>query len=202
MYRYATAAQAVPFNLVSKATGDDLAGLAVTVTRTIDGGAQAPATGTVADKGSGLYVFTPSVADLAGYQIGFKFAAAGAVSTVVIVVTTKANPQDADAFGLGNLDAKVTTRSTFVGPAGLSTLVIQDGGVKLWLAQPVPMRDQTDVTAPTAGDCLAIGWADAAGDKSRAPGVAGAIGETIRHADGSIARTFVYTASPLSSARS
>lgn len=115
MYRKNTAGQSLGFRLVNKTSGDPLTGATVAAYRTIDAGAQAAATGTVAEKGNGQYLFLPSADDLNGNQISFLFVAAGAVIEEKTVVTTAANPTDGAAFGLARIDATVSSRSTYAG---------------------------------------------------------------------------------------
>lgn len=102
MFRFNTAGQNLGFLLVNSSNGAGLTGVAasVVVSRVIDNGPQIAAAGTVTEKGNGQYNFAPTAADLAGSQISFLFAAPGAVPVEKTVVTTKANPQDAQAFGL------------------------------------------------------------------------------------------------------
>jgi hypothetical protein len=117
MLRKNTAGQHLGFALVSATTGAALTGATVTVSRVIDGGAQATATGTTAEKGLGQYDFAPSQADTNGNQISYLFTASGAVPVEKTVVTTAADPTNATTFGLGNLDAAVSSRSTYAGGA-------------------------------------------------------------------------------------
>jgi hypothetical protein len=108
MFRKNTGGQTLGFALASKSTGDALTGATVSVYRCIDGGAQASATGTVAEKGNGQYVFSPSAADLNGNQVSFLFVATGAIPEEKTVVTTAADPTDAQRLGLTALPASGT----------------------------------------------------------------------------------------------
>jgi len=63
------------------------AGLTVTVKRSIDGGAQASATGSVVDDGNGQYHLVASAADMNGNSIGFLFMSLGSVFEHVTVQT-------------------------------------------------------------------------------------------------------------------
>lgn len=62
-------------------------GLTVTVTRSIDGGALASATGSISEVGGGSYSFDASAADMNGAIIEFFFSATGAATSKVVVVT-------------------------------------------------------------------------------------------------------------------
>ena len=90
-----------------------------------------------------------------------------------------------------NLNATVSSRSTLTGPAGFSSLTIVGGGVNVNLAQTVPLVDQTAVTAPSVGNCLAAAQAAACGDQSK-PNTPGVTTGTLKNADGSNCRTFTY----------
>ncbi|MFO0955844.1 MAG: hypothetical protein U0800_00060 [Isosphaeraceae bacterium] len=108
MYRRNTPGQTLGFRLVNAATGASLTGASVTAYRSIDGGAQAPADGAIAEKGNGQYVFSPSANDLNGAQISYLFVASGAVPEEKTLLTTAADPTDAQRFGLGALPAAGT----------------------------------------------------------------------------------------------
>ncbi len=71
--------QHLGFRLIDSTTGEGLAGALVAVYRSVDGGTQALATGSVTDLGGGQYDYSPSVADLAGAEVSLLFAAVGAV---------------------------------------------------------------------------------------------------------------------------
>ncbi len=108
MYRRNTSGQTLGFKLVNVLTGASLTGATVSVYRSIDGGAQVAASGTVAEKGNGQYVFSPSAADLNGNQVSFLFLATGAIPEEKTVVTTAADPTDAQRLGLTALPASGT----------------------------------------------------------------------------------------------
>lgn len=112
MYRKNTAGQHLGFRLVHATTGAPLTGAVVSVKRVLDGGLYENATGSVAEKGGGLYDLALAPADTNGNQVSFLFAAAGAVPEEKTIVTTAADPADPVRFGLANLDVPVSTRST------------------------------------------------------------------------------------------
>lgn len=108
MLRKNTAGQTLGIALVSKTTGDAVTGASITVYRSIDGGAQVSAAGSVSEKGNGQYCFSPTAADLNGNQVSFLFVATGAVIEERTVVTTAADPTDSQRFGLTALPASGT----------------------------------------------------------------------------------------------
>ena len=105
MLRKNTSGQNLGFKLVNASTGEALTGATVTVYRSIDGGAQAAATGTVSEKGNGQYSLALSSADTNGNQISFLFVATGAVLEEKTITTTTADPTDSQRFGLAALPA-------------------------------------------------------------------------------------------------
>jgi len=117
MYRKNTAGQNLGFVLINATTGGALTGATVTAYRSIDGAAQASATGSVTELGHGQYNFAPSQADTNGNQISYLFTAASAVPAEKTIVTTAADPTNGTSLGLTNLDAAISTRSTYAGGA-------------------------------------------------------------------------------------
>lgn len=130
MFRRNTAGQNLGFKLIKVADGTPGTGAAVTVYRSIDGGAQAVATGTVSEKGNGQYNFAPSQADTNGNEISFLFVATGMILEEKTIVATAADPTNGATFGVANLDAAVSSRSTYAGvdTAGTATLLGRIGG--------------------------------------------------------------------------
>lgn len=110
MYRKNVASQNLPFALVKASDGSALTGATVTARRSIDGGAQANCTGTVSEMGNGQYNLALSQTDTNGNQIGILLTATNAIPVHFSIVTTAANPTDAAAFGLTNLDAAISSR--------------------------------------------------------------------------------------------
>tara|TARA_R110000772_G_scaffold194082_1_gene304872 strand:- start:48 stop:1058 length:1011 start_codon:yes stop_codon:yes gene_type:complete len=73
--------------MVDSTTKDPSTGLTVTGEKSIDGGAFAAVTGTIAEVGSGIYQFDASAADMNGTIITFKFSSAGADDTFITIKT-------------------------------------------------------------------------------------------------------------------
>ena len=103
MYRKNVAGQNLPFALVNAATGAALTGATVTARRSIDGGAQASATGTVSELANGQYNLALSQADTNGNHIGILLTATNAIPAHFTLVTTAADPTDAVRLGLTSL---------------------------------------------------------------------------------------------------
>ena len=99
MLRKNVAGQHFCFALINASTGAALTGATVACHISIDGAAQAAATGGVTEMGLGQYSFAPSQADTNGNQIGYLFTATSAIPLNVNVVTTACDPTSA-AFGL------------------------------------------------------------------------------------------------------
>jgi hypothetical protein len=110
VYRKNVASQNLPFVLIKATDGSALTGATVTARRSIDGGAQAAATGTVSELANGQYNLALSQADTNGNHIGILLTATNAIPVHFTLVTTAADPTDATAFGISRLDAAVTTR--------------------------------------------------------------------------------------------
>lgn len=105
MYRKNVSGQYLYFGLLNATTGAALTGATVTAKRSIDGGAQASATGTVTEDAGGQYHLALSQADTNGNDIGYLFTATSAIPVNISVVTTAADPTDAARFGLSSLPA-------------------------------------------------------------------------------------------------
>lgn len=119
MLRKNVAGQSVFFVLISVSTGAPVTGASVAVQRALDTAAQAAATGTVTELGSGQYRFDASQADTNADFLGYLFSASGAISVGANFVTTANNPHDAATAGITNLDAAISSRmATYVQPAG------------------------------------------------------------------------------------
>lgn len=88
MLRKNTAGQYIAFGLVNATTGAALTGATVTARRSIDGAAQATATGTVSELGNGQYVLALSQADTNGDSIGYAFSATSAIPVFVTAITS------------------------------------------------------------------------------------------------------------------
>lgn len=87
IYLKNTAGQNLGFSLVN-CCGVAITGASVTATRSIDGGAQSSATGTVSDLGNGQYNLEMSQADTNGNHISFLFRATNAVQVEKSIDTT------------------------------------------------------------------------------------------------------------------
>ena len=153
MYRRNVSSQHIPFALVSATDGSAIAGATVTAYRSIDGGSQAGVGGTVTSLGNGQYDFAPSQADMNGNVIGFLFTASGAINVHLTVVTTAADPTDATTFGIGNLDAAVSSRSTYAGAdtAGTTTLLSRLASALTITGGKVDVNDKTGFSLSSAG---------------------------------------------------
>lgn len=95
MYRKNVAGQNLAFGLVSATTGAAVTGATVSAFRSIDGGAQASATGSVSEKANGQYNLALSQADTNGNHIGVLLTATGAVPVHFSIVTTADDPTTA-----------------------------------------------------------------------------------------------------------
>jgi hypothetical protein len=137
MYRKNTAGQNLSFVLVNASSGAALTGATVTARRTIDGGAQAAATGTVSELANGEYNLALSQADTNGNEIGILLTATNAIPVHFTLITTAADPTDAVRFGLsalpnaaagatGGLDCAVSLGGT--ASAGGNTTITLAGG--------------------------------------------------------------------------
>lgn len=100
MYRKNVAGQNLAFALVNTSTGAALPGATVTARRSIDGAAQASATGTVSELGNGQYNLALSQADTNGNHIGILLTATNAIPVHFSIVTTAADPTDGVRLGL------------------------------------------------------------------------------------------------------
>jgi hypothetical protein len=140
VFRRNVAGQNLGLVLVNASTGAALTGATIAVKRVVDGAAQASATGVVTEAGGGQYNFAPSAADTNGNSVSFLFTATGAVPVEKTVLCTACDPTSAASFGITNLDAAVSTRSTYAGgpvasvaapvaiaAAGLDNVVVEAG---------------------------------------------------------------------------
>jgi hypothetical protein len=117
MYRKNTAGQFICFQMLLTATGAVATGLSPAVRRCIDGTFAAGGGTVTEDSGTGSYKYAASQADTNGNNVSFIFSAATAMPVCVNIVTTAADPTNATTFGLTNLDATVSSRSTYAGTA-------------------------------------------------------------------------------------
>lgn len=77
MLRRNISGQSLGFRLIDKATGDPETGATVAVYRSIDGGAQSAAAGSVSEQRLGQYSFAPTAADLTGTEEHLSWKAHG-----------------------------------------------------------------------------------------------------------------------------
>jgi hypothetical protein len=117
MYRKNTAGQFVCFQGVDASSGGIKSGVTWTVRRCIDGTFAAGGGTVTEDSTNGWYKYAMSQADTNGNDISFNFTGTGAVPQTVNIITTAADPTNATTFGIGNLDAAVSSRSTYAGGA-------------------------------------------------------------------------------------
>lgn len=75
------------FLMTDSTTGDPKIGLTVTGQRSLDGGAFAAVTGSIAEVGNGIYQFDAVAADMNADLLTFRFSSAGAKDTFVTIKT-------------------------------------------------------------------------------------------------------------------
>jgi hypothetical protein len=118
MYRKNTASQGVGFAAIAISSGETMTGTTgFAAYRVLDGGAQASATGSVADKGNGQYWFALSQADTNANEGSYLFTMTGMIAVEKTLVFTACDPTTASNFGITNIDATVSSRSTYAGGA-------------------------------------------------------------------------------------
>lgn len=82
-------------------------------------GVEAAAAGTLAHYAGGIWKYTPTQGETNCAIMALVLTATGADTVLLNILTTAANPQDATAFGIGNLDAAITSRmATYTQPTG------------------------------------------------------------------------------------
>ena len=149
MYRKNITGQYIYFALINSTNGVALTGATVTAYRSLDNAAQAAATGTTTELGNGQYRFNLSQADTNCNNGSFLFTATNAVPVEKTVVFTSVNPTDATAFGIGNLDAAISSRSSQASVDSLTTYV--DTEVAAIKAKtdnlPIDPADASDIAA-------------------------------------------------------
>jgi len=130
MLRKNVASQHVFFGLVNATTGAALTGATVAGHVGLDAAAQAAVTGTFTELGLGQYRFDPSQADTNGDFVGYIFTAAGAIPLNANFITTGGDFRQAANFGLTDIDATISSRSTYAGSdtAGTTTLLTRITG--------------------------------------------------------------------------
>ncbi len=132
------------------------------------------------------------------------YGATNMLAVLIFIELDQVDYQDAADFGLSNLDAAVSSRSTYAGGAVASvtnpvTLTSAYDAAKtaaqagdemtLHMTQLVPMRDLTGVTAPNVGDALNSAVSQAAGAWHRTSPTE----QDMKNLDGSTFRNFDLT---------
>lgn len=116
MLRRNVASQVITFCLVNATTGAALTGATVTTKVALDG-TQSAGSGTVTELGTGQYKYVPTQGETNGNSVGFGFTATNAVPVNLHCFTASFDPTNATTLGLTNLDAAVSSRSTYAGGA-------------------------------------------------------------------------------------
>jgi hypothetical protein len=105
--------QVVTAQLINSSDGSDVVTGTTTVYVTIDGGTQSAGAGTVAHEGNGTWSYAPTQAETNGNHVVFTFTHTSAITAAIQVYTVSFDPHDTADLGLTNLDAAISTRSTF-----------------------------------------------------------------------------------------
>lgn len=151
MLRKNTASQNLTFCLINASDGSALTGATVTARRSIDGGAQASATGSVTELGNGQYNFAPSQADTNGDLIGYLFTATSAIPVNIAVRTTAVDLADSVRLGLTALPNAAAAAS-----GGLLTFGTSTGQVNPSSGKVPATLASSDVTGNVAADLQTI----------------------------------------------
>jgi hypothetical protein len=166
-YRKNVASQNLPFCLVNASTGAALTGATVTARRSIDGGAQANATGSVSELANGQYNLALSQADTNGNQIGILLTATGAIPAHFVLVTTAGDPTDAVRGGLTALPNAAAeaagglyTRGTGAGQINQPANGLIDVNVENWNTTAVPAEHTAGYPIVTVKDGTGTGEID------------------------------------------
>lgn len=124
MYRKNVASQYIFAQLNSRTDGSPLTS-AVSVNVAIDNAAQGAGAGTLTHLGNGQWKYAITQAETNGNQIAVQFTHATGVNVGITLITTAADPTNATTLGIGNLDAAVSSRSTYAGAdtSGTTTLL-------------------------------------------------------------------------------
>lgn len=75
-------------------------------------GVEAAAAGTLDHYAGGIWKYTPTQGETNCAIMALVLTATGADTVLLNILTTAANPQDATAFGIGNLDGTISSRSS------------------------------------------------------------------------------------------
>ena len=151
------AEQKVPFVLVNASTGAALTGATVTAKITLDGAAQATASGTVAELASGQYVWSPAQADTNANSLGVLFTATSAIPVGFTIFPTSADPTDSVRLGLTALPNATAGSTGGVGTVDANNAIKVQSGTgtgQISITSGVVSANTTQVsgTAQTARD--------------------------------------------------
>lgn len=105
--------QVVTAQLISLSDGSNVTTGTVTVFVTGDGGTQTSGGGTVTHEGNGTWSYLPTQVETNFNHVVFTFTHASAITAAIQLYTISFDPHDVTNLGLSNLDATVSSRSTF-----------------------------------------------------------------------------------------
>lgn len=108
-----TTGQYISAQLINLTDGSDVTTGTTNVFVTGDGGTQATGSGTITHEGNGTWSYTPTQAETNFNHIVFTFTNSSAITAAIQVYTVSFDPHDVASLGLTNLDATVSSRSTF-----------------------------------------------------------------------------------------
>lgn len=149
------AGQVVTAQLISSSDGSNVTSGTTNVFVLGDGGTQAAGGGTVTHEGNGTWSYTPTQAETNYDHVVFTFTNASAISAAIQVYTISFDPHNAASLGLTNLDATVSSRSTFnaaVDAVATVTSVTNDVGItqagadKVWGTTTRALTDKAGFT--------------------------------------------------------
>jgi hypothetical protein len=151
-----------------RAVADGAAVTSGTITISKDG-TEAAGAGTLAHISGGAFKYTPDQAETDCAIMGYVLAGTGAITVCGSIRTTNADPDDAAALGLTNLDAAVSTRSshsaaavqTLVAAGSVASVTGNVGGSVASVTAAVTVGTNNDKTgyALTAGERTSIATA-------------------------------------------
>jgi len=154
------ASQKVPFVLVNASTGAALTGATVTATISKDGGAQATATGTVAELGLGQYLWSPAQADTNANSLGVIFTASSAIPVGLTIFPTSADPTDSVRLGLTALPSVAAGASGGL-PTGDASGRVTVGALASGTITTASIADGAITAAKFAANALDAVWSTA-----------------------------------------
>lgn len=159
MLRKNVAGQFVYFAGINATTGAALTGATFSGRRSIDGTFAAIGATITEDTGTGFYKVALTQADTDGNDLAFFFTATNAVPVCMTVLATAANPADAAAYGLTNLDSTVSSRLATAGytapdNASVAAILVDTAAIDARL--PSDPADQSVVIAATDAILAAV----------------------------------------------